>query len=159
MHILLCLKHAFQPKSEWCWDHSTARKLLNQRKTWLLWRRNLAMQEENCELIYIYIYIFIYIYTYFLLQLSFFRWKSPAEQNKAFKFILSLSHCSSHQCKPFNRAKHVTLLDIIGGTFWCSIFKTSHCNSSEDPAPVDEIYGCLIFRWVAETSLYDNVPV
>ena len=34
---------------------------------------------------------------------------------------------------------------------WCPILKSSHCNSFEDRAPVDEIYGCSIFKWVAGT--------
>ena len=29
--------------------------------------------------------------------------------------------------------------------------KSSHCNSAEDQAPVDFIYGCLIFNWVVVT--------
>ena len=36
-------------------------------------------------------------------------------------------------------------------------FKSSHCNSFEDRAPVDFIYGCLIFVWVAETWLHGRV--
>ena len=28
----------------------------------------------------------------------------------------------------------------------------------EDRAPVDEIYGCPIFKWVAETWLHHQVP-
>ena len=30
--------------------------------------------------------------------------------------------------------------------------KSSLCNSFKDQAPVDFIYGCLIFKWLAETS-------
>ena len=38
-------------------------------------------------------------------------------------------------------------------------FKSSHCNLFEDRAPVDFIYGCPIFKWVAaETWLHDRVP-
>ena len=33
------------------------------------------------------------------------------------------------------------------------LLSRSHCNSFEDWAPVDFIYGCPIFKWVAETSL------
>ena len=33
------------------------------------------------------------------------------------------------------------------------LFSLSHCNSYEDRVPVDEIYGCPIFRWVAVTWL------
>ena len=35
-------------------------------------------------------------------------------------------------------------------------FKSSHCNSFEDRAPVDSIYGCPIIKWVAETWPHDN---
>ena len=41
---------------------------------------------------------------------------------------------------------------------WCPIFKSSHCYSFEDWAPVDEIYGCPILKWVAETWPHDRVP-
>ena len=41
---------------------------------------------------------------------------------------------------------------------WCLILMSSHYNSFEDQAPVDSIYGCLIFKWVAETWLHDEVP-
>ena len=37
-------------------------------------------------------------------------------------------------------------------------FKTIHCNSFEDQAPVDEIYGCPIFKWVAVTWIHGRVP-
>ena len=37
-------------------------------------------------------------------------------------------------------------------------FESSHCNSFEDRAPVDFIYGCPIFKWVAETWLHDRGP-
>ena len=46
----------------------------------------------------------------------------------------------------------------MGLQSWCPIFKSSDCNSFEDRAPVDGIYGCLIFKWVAETWLHDGVP-
>ena len=41
----------------------------------------------------------------------------------------------------------------------CPTFKLSHCNSFEDQAPVDEIYGCPIFKRVAESWLHGRVPV
>ena len=40
------------------------------------------------------------------------------------------------------------LLELLS---WSPIFKSSHCNSFEDQAPVDEIYGCPIFKGAAET--------
>ena len=48
------------------------------------------------------------------------------------------------------------LLELIS---WCPIFNSSHCNSFEDWALVDCIYGCPILVWVAETWLHDWVPV
>ena len=36
--------------------------------------------------------------------------------------------------------------------------KSSHCNSFEDWAIVDFIYGCPIFKWVAVTWFYEKVP-
>ena len=43
---------------------------------------------------------------------------------------------------------------LLGPLSWYPIFKSRFCNSFEDQAP---IYGCLIFKWVAETWLYDTV--
>ena len=40
----------------------------------------------------------------------------------------------------------VTLVAIIGTTILGS-FKSSLCNSFENRAPINEIYGCPIFRW------------
>ena len=40
---------------------------------------------------------------------------------------------------------------------WFPIFMSSHCNSYEDGAPVDEVYGNPIFKWVAETWLHDRI--
>ena len=45
------------------------------------------------------------------------------------------------------------LLGVLSG---CPIFKSSHCNSLDDWAPVDFIYGCPIFKWVAETWLHEK---
>ena len=36
--------------------------------------------------------------------------------------------------------------------------ESSHCYSFEDQAPVDFIYGCPIFKWVAVTWLKDMAP-
>ena len=38
------------------------------------------------------------------------------------------------------------------------VIKQSHCNSFEVRAPVNFIYGCPIFQWVAETWLSKRVP-
>ena len=43
--------------------------------------------------------------------------------------------------------------------FWYPIFNSHHCNSFEDWAPVDFIYGCPIFKWVTQTLTHDRVPV
>ena len=43
---------------------------------------------------------------------------------------------------------------LLGLLSWYPIFTSSHCNSFEDRAPVDEIYGCPIFKWVTETILH-----
>ena len=42
------------------------------------------------------------------------------------------------------------LRPLLGPQSWCPTFKSSHSNSFEDRAPVDEIYGCPIFEWVAQ---------
>ena len=34
-----------------------------------------------------------------------------------------------------------------------SILKSNHCNSLKERAPVDEIYACLFFQWVAQTYM------
>ena len=47
---------------------------------------------------------------------------------------------------------------LLGPLSWYPTCKWSHCNSFEDRAPVDEIYGCPIFEWVAGTWLKDRVP-
>ena len=48
---------------------------------------------------------------------------------------------------------------FLGRLFLCPIFKCSHCNSFEEWAPVEFIYGCPIFRWVVGTWLHDRGPV
>ena len=47
---------------------------------------------------------------------------------------------------------------LPGLLFWYPIFESSGCNSFEDRAPVDQIYGCPIFKWVAKLCLHDRVP-
>ena len=56
-----------------------------------------------------------------------------------------------------NNLCHPALVAITGTTL-LSLFKSSHCNSFEDGAPVDFIYGCPICKWVAESWLYDRIP-
>ena len=68
---------------------------------------------------------------------------------------------------------HVTDVCIYSISFsrWCFLtrlspsisiqellLKVSRCNSFDDRAPVDFIYGCPIFRWVSETWLHDKIP-
>ena len=38
-------------------------------------------------------------------------------------------------------------------------FESSHCKLFGDQALVDEIYGCLIFKWVSETWQHDRVRI
>ena len=45
---------------------------------------------------------------------------------------------------------------LPGLLFRFPILKSNHCNSFEDWAPVDEIYGCPIFKWVAVAWLQDK---
>ena len=47
------------------------------------------------------------------------------------------------------------LLELV---LWWHFFKSSQCNPSEDRAPVDFIYGCPIFEWVAVTCLTERAP-
>ena len=49
---------------------------------------------------------------------------------------------------------------LFGSMCWyLSPLLLSHCNSFDDRAPVDEIYGCPIFKCVAVTWLNERVPV
>ena len=65
-----------------------------------------------------------------------------------------------------NKTQHSLITDLgmlpwwplLGILSWYPIFKSRHCNSFEDQAPVNFIYGCLIFKWVAVTWLHDRVP-
>ena len=51
------------------------------------------------------------------------------------------------------KSMNVTLVAISGTIILVPHFKSSHCYPFEDHAPVDEIYGCTIFKWVAVTWL------
>ena len=56
---------------------------------------------------------------------------------------------------------HAVLVCCPGGHYWnyypgALSLKSSHCYSIKDKAPVDFIYGCLIFKWVAESGLHDE---
>ena len=57
-----------------------------------------------------------------------------------------------------NRACHPPWWPLLVLLSWCPVFMSSHRNSFKDQAPVDEIYGCLIFKWVTVTWLHDRVP-
>ena len=57
----------------------------------------------------------------------------------------------------------VTQWPLLGLPSSYLVTLSSLCNSFEDEAPVDEtpvdeIYGCPIFKWVAETWLKDRAP-
>ena len=45
------------------------------------------------------------------------------------------------------------LWSLLGLFSWHPIFQSSHSNSFEDWAPVDEIYGCPIFKCIADTYI------
>ena len=47
---------------------------------------------------------------------------------------------------------------LLGLLPWYLVMKSSLCNSYEDRAPVDEIYGCPNFIWDAVTWLEDRAP-
>ena len=49
-----------------------------------------------------------------------------------------------------------TWWSLLGLPSWCPLVNSSHCNSFEDRAPVDFIYGCPIFKWAAETWSHDR---
>ena len=42
---------------------------------------------------------------------------------------------------------------------WCPILKSSRCNLFEDGAPVDEIYGSPIIKYVTEGLQSDSSPI
>ena len=50
----------------------------------------------------------------------------------------------------------VTLVVVTGASI---LVPASHRHSFEDQALIDEIYGCLVLRWVAETWLPDSLTV
>ena len=62
--------------------------------------------------------------------------------------------------KHIRDSSHVGLVVITGTTILVIylLVKSSHCNSFENRAPVDEIYGCPSFSGVAETWLHGRVP-
>ena len=59
-------------------------------------------------------------------------------------------------CRPDSSA----WLPLLRLQSWCLIFEVSSCNSFEGWAPIDELYGCLIFKLVADidylTGYQDN---
>ena len=46
---------------------------------------------------------------------------------------------------------HLPWCPKLGFLFWCPIFNLNLSNLFEDQAPVDEIYGCPMFKWIVET--------
>ena len=52
---------------------------------------------------------------------------------------------------------YIPLVTITGINILATYLKSSHCNSFEEQAPVDFIYRCPIFKWVAETWIHDSV--
>ena len=47
---------------------------------------------------------------------------------------------------------------LQGLWYWYHVMWSNLYNSFEDWAPIDFIYGCPIFNWVAETWLEDSAP-
>ena len=69
----------------------------------------------------------------------------------------SIPFCKAAQIGRSMSIGYVTLVAITGTTVLVSCL-LSLGNSFEDQAPVDEICGCLIFKWVAETWLQGRNP-
>ena len=61
-------------------------------------------------------------------------------------------------CKLYHSNGVYRLAAIAGILSWHSVLQPSHCNSFEDRAPVDFIYGCPIFKRVAVTWLPRDDP-
>ena len=57
-----------------------------------------------------------------------------------------------------SRTRHVTWQPLLGLLSLYPVMSSSFCNSFEDRAPVDFIYGCLIFKGVAVTWLKHGAP-
>ena len=51
---------------------------------------------------------------------------------------------------------YVTQHPFLGLLSWYPVMWSSLCNSFQDQAPVDFIYGCLIFKWVAVSWFLDR---
>ena len=60
--------------------------------------------------------------------------------------------------KQNDKIKDVTWQELLELLSWYPVMWSSLCKSSEDRAPVDFIYGCLIFKWIAETWFKDEAP-
>ena len=65
----------------------------------------------------------------------------------------TLLQCSIHRLEYSCNKSMLPWQLLLRPLSWCPIFKSSHCNSFEDRAPVDFIYGCPIFKWVSEPYL------
>ena len=74
-------------------------------------------------------------------------------------WLYRINGCLSSTRKDFNYLRHLKSAEMIENVLsWCLIFKLSLCDSFEDQAPVDFIYGCPIFKWIAQTWPDDRVP-
>ena len=74
--------------------------------------------------------------------------------------LIVVDHFKSSTCKSINSLSttlqfywsimgHFTWQPLLGLLSWYPVMLSSLCNSFDDRAPVDEIYGCPIFKWVA----------
>ena len=72
----------------------------------------------------------------------------------------------STQCRAYSTREdlllyvmwHVSWQPLLEQLSWYPVMLSSLCNSFEDRAPIDFIYGCPIFKWVAETWFSDRAP-
>ena len=69
-----------------------------------------------------------------------------------------MCYCNYHHSRHRNWIGHVTLTAMARTIILVPYLLWSRCNSFEDQAPVDFIYGCPNVRLVAKTWLHDIAP-
>ena len=114
--------------------------------------------------IYLLLYIFWILIRQFVLSAVYFfhftskKHKKDAGERWVFLCTWIFPHCV-WVCYQQPLIGHVTLVAIIGTTVLVPyLLSRSLCNSFEDCAPIDEICGCAIFKWVAVAWWYGMVP-
>ena len=127
----------------------------NENKSWLdAWRRWPTMY--NLDLLYSVhwgqsLHASIIVTTTRCLPLLFIHMNRVFRVDQEGHIVLSIQSLQMDQI-----IRHVTLVTITGiallgpGVLFL-------CNSSEDGAPLDLIYGCPIFKWMAENWLHDRI--